>query len=79
MRLTDALQQLMQLPDLDEPLRAQLSAGVKSLLEVVVERGSRSRKVEQGQTQKEEGRDGAVAGLRRALLHQSQAQVGSLS
>lgn len=76
MRLTDALQQLMQLPTLEEPHRAQLSSGVKALLEVVVEQGSRNREVEQGATQKGEGKDGAIAGLRRALLHQSQTQVG---
>ena len=74
-RLTNALQQLMQLPALEEPHRAQLSSGVKALLEVVVERSSRSREVEQGAAQKEEGKDGAIAGLRRALLQQSQAQV----
>ena len=75
-RLTEALQQLMQLPALEEPHRAQLSSGVKALLEAVVERGSRGREVEQGAAQKEERKDGAIAGLRRALLHQSQAQVG---
>ena len=78
-RLTDALQQLMQLPALEEAHRAQLSSGVKALLEVVVERGSRGREVEQGVPQKEEGKDGSIAGLRRALLHQSQTQVGSPS
>ena len=75
-RLTQALQQLMQLPALEEPHRAQLSSGVKALLEVVVERGSRGREVEQGATQKEERKDGAIGGLRRALVHQSQAQMG---